>query len=137
MKHTKQNKHRRAKVAGIAAAALVAGIGLLVLSRMVAASGQKAAASAATQPAVAQTAPAGSPAPGGPLNPDVPARRAPLSPLQRKALNDQRMAGLLLLFSLMCLGLVGICVGWIVYDIRRSRPAWMTQTKYPVRTPRK
>jgi hypothetical protein len=47
------------------------------------------------------------------------------------------MGGLLLLFSLMCLGLCGICIGWIVYDIRRSRPAWMTQTKYPVRKPRK
>jgi hypothetical protein len=47
------------------------------------------------------------------------------------------MAALLLLFSLMGFGVAVVAVGWIVYDIRASRPAWMTQTKYPVRIPPK
>ena len=42
------------------------------------------------------------------------------------------MGGLTLLFSLMAFTLGITCVGWVIYDIRRSRPAWITQTKYPV-----
>lgn len=54
------------------------------------------------------------------------------TPAEKKLLAAQRFSGLLLLFSLMGFALGAICVGWVVYDIRRSRPAWMTQTKYPV-----
>ncbi|HOA71815.1 MAG TPA: hypothetical protein PL151_13230 [Phycisphaerae bacterium] len=138
MKRAKPDKHRRAKAVAVAVAALAAGIGLLVLSRMVIASGRKAAEEAA---AAAQTQPAGTTAPatdplGTPAvaDPD-PARRTP--PADPKAVTAQRLGGLLLLFSLMCFALVVICIGWIVHDIRRSRPAWMTQTKYPVHQRRK
>lgn len=124
---------------GIAAAALVAGIGLLVLSRTVIASGKKAAAeaaaAAATQPAT-QSAPADPAAPTAPAEPSNPAD--PTVPLPQQSANQkaaaaQRMGGLLLLFSLMCFSVGVISIGWTIYDIRRSRPAWMRQTKYPVR----
>lgn len=127
MKHAKADRHRRAKATAIAAVALVAGIGLVVLSRTVIASGKNAAAQAA------ESQPASEPAPAAPAVPADPNAPLPHQQANRKAAAAQRMGGLLLLFSLMCFSVAVIAIGWIVYDIRRSRPAWMTQTKYPVR----
>ncbi|MBI4579296.1 MAG: hypothetical protein HY718_06310 [Planctomycetes bacterium] len=133
MKHDKDSRGRvRAKAAGIAAGALVVGVGLIVLSRVLVASAEKAAA-AETRPATATAtaaAPADHPPPDGePHHP--PAGRD--QPASSKALAAQRLGALLLLFGLMGVGLAVLCTGWIIYDIRRSRPAWKTQTKYPVR----
>jgi len=149
MKHAKATRHRRLKAFAVAGIALAAGIGLLMLSRMVIASGERAAAealsaaeTARTQPAADSQSDAGTAdtsqrsgtatAPAG--DPAGPARVPPADP---RALTAYRLGGLLLLFSLMCFALVAICAGWIVYDIRRSRPAWMKQTKYPVHEKRK
>lgn len=130
MKQARTKRSVRIKAAAIAIAALAGGIGLLILSQMVFASAEKAAAeaaaAAATQPA---TAPAETDRPAG--------QDTATPPLDPKAASARNMGGLLLLFSLMCFALVVICVGWIVYDVRRSRPAWMRQTKHPVHQRRK
>lgn len=129
MKHAKTDKHRRAKAIGVAAAALVVGIGLLVLSQMVIASGRKAAEAATTQaasaPAATDTQPAST----------TPADKKPAA--DPKAVAAQRMGNLLLLFSLMSFGVTIAGVAWVIYDVRRSRPAWMTQTRYPAHQRRK
>ena len=41
------------------------------------------------------------------------------------------LSGILLMFSVACFLLTGVCIGWIVQAWRKSRPAWKTQTKYP------
>ena len=43
------------------------------------------------------------------------------------------MSGVLLLFGLMGFTVSGTCIILLVIDIRRSRPAWKTQTRYPRR----
>ena len=127
MKTTTNKNRQRAKAIGIAAGAVVFGVLLIILSQWALAS---AKASAQSQPAPAtSTAPASTTAPAGP------GPRAPSTP--PKVIATQRLAGLMLLFSLMSFGLAVVCVGWVIYDIRRSRPAWMTQTRYPVRRPKK
>lgn len=128
--HSKKRTRTNAILGTVGALAL--GIGLLFLSRMVHASAKRAAA--ATQPATAsapESAPTAEPAPAAkPASPsDSPSGRKPMD--TRQAANE-RMANLLLLFGLMAIGLAAVCAGWVVYDIRRSRPAWQTQTKYPV-----
>lgn len=130
MKHAKADKHRRAKAIAVAAVALVAGIGLLVLSRTVIASGKQAAAQAAESRPASEPAPAQPTAPTAPADSDAP---LPHQQANRKAATAERLGGLILLFSLMCFSVAVLAIGWIIYDIRRSRPAWMTQTKYPVR----
>lgn len=135
MKHKSSKTAVRMKAGGIAAAALAVGIGLLFLSRMAFSSAE----AAATQPAATQAAqsqPAQAPATTAPADasPGTPARGPRPNP---KAVNTQRLAMLLLLFGLISIGVTVVAAGWIVYDVRASRPAWMTQTKYPVRTPPK
>jgi hypothetical protein len=125
MKKDNPRKHPRAKAIGIAAGALAIGIGLLICSQLLFRSVREAAAVAASKPAASTPAPAAAPT-------SAPATPVKRSPAEQRAAANERMAGLLLLFSLMAFGLAVICVGWLVYDIRRSRPAWMTQTKYPV-----
>jgi len=129
MKHAKEKTRRRVKFAGIAVAAFVVGITLLVLSQLVLSSARKAAAE------TAETQPAGTTQPAVPAQTPTPSQTP--APVNTKLQAAQRMSGLLLLFSLMGFGLALICVGWIVYDVRRSRPAWMRQKKFPVRTPPK
>lgn len=129
MKQTKADKHRRAKAIGIAAVALVVGIGLLVLSQMLMISGRKAAAAAAASQAA--SAPAATDTQPASTSPHRPPRPDP------KAVADQRMGNLLLLFSMMSFGVTIAGVGWVIYDVRRSRPAWMKQTKYPAHQKRK
>lgn len=154
MKHEQSKTRKRMKAILLAVAALAVGIGLITLSRIVHASAQKEADepvatspdSSAEAPSEATTAPAGTPAtkpadvtapatsPADmPSTPDTttspPGGRKPTNPRQAAG---ERLAGLLLLFGLMAVGLCLIGAGWVVYDIRRSRPAWKTQTKYPV-----
>jgi hypothetical protein len=43
------------------------------------------------------------------------------------------MSGMLLLFSMAGFVVTVIALGWVFYDIRRSRPKWKTQTKFPKR----
>ena len=121
MKRSKLKHRDRFKAGGIVLAALVVGLGLLVLSRMIAPAGEPTSTAPVGEPT--STVPASAPAPGrGPLpaNPPVPGRGAALN-----------MSGLLLMFSLVSFAVAGIGIGWIVFDIRRSRPAWKTQKKYP------
>jgi ABC-type Na+ efflux pump permease subunit len=96
---------------------------------MVIASGRKAAEAATTQaasaPAATDTQPAST----------TPADKKPAA--DPKAVAAQRMGNLLLLFSLMSFGVTIAGVAWVIYDVRRSRPAWMTQTRYPAHQRRK
>jgi len=41
------------------------------------------------------------------------------------------LSSLILLFSMACLVVCIICVGWAVVEIRNARPAWQRQSKYP------
>ncbi len=131
--HEKRHVYRRLKVGGLALGAFVLGLGLLVLNRYILASNPAppTTASATTAPptttAPATTAPAEN-QPAGPA--ETPGDTDPDTSRQAAAAN---MAGLLLMIGLMCMAVSAVCVGWIVYDVRSSRPAWRTQTRYPRR----
>lgn len=104
------------------AASLLAGIALVFLSQVV-----KPARAAHTSVATAPASAPAAPLPGAP----TPTDPAP-APLRRDQ-GAQGLSNLLLLFGLMCLGVTITTIAWLVVEIRRSRPAWMTQTKYPRR----
>jgi hypothetical protein len=112
--HSDSHRKFRTKYTLYAVGALLGGITLLVLSQVV------SPAEKPSDTAVA-TAPAG---PGSPTQPASP---------ERGEASAKNLSGLLLLFGTACLLLCGICVGAVVWDVRRSRPAWKTQTKYPRR----
>ena len=125
MKHKPSRHTTRWKVVGLSAAFVAAGVVLIYLNSLVLGSlgvsdQQGATASAPAASAPASTAPAdrGSPTPG---------------PGDRRKAAAQSMSGLLLLLGLVGIGFGVVCVGWVVYDIYRSRPAWKTQKKYPRR----
>ena len=122
MKRAKKKHTLRWKFVGVALAGTAAGVLFMVLSVNVAHSEQTPQATAVTPTATAPAAPADAP---GPTEP----------PTQPPAGKDatQSMSGLLFMFSLISFAVPIICIGWIVVDIRRSRPAWKTQTKYPRR----
>jgi hypothetical protein len=61
-----------------------------------------------------------------------PAEDVPSSEEQRRAI-AQNMSSLLLMLGLVCLVVTAMCVGWVVWDVYHSQPAWKTQTKYPRR----
>jgi hypothetical protein len=84
-----------------------------------------AAAGLLVASAVARPAPKPSPAVA-----TAPADRGRRSSQEAAA---ERLAGLLLLFSLISVSVTVVCTIWLVVDIRNSRPAWMTQTRYPRR----
>jgi hypothetical protein len=92
----------------------------LILSRIVVSITEKPA----TNPLAASTRPAEAsedgPAPGSEDEGPRPARDPAVS-----------LSGILLMFSVACFLLTGVCVGWIVQVYRKSRPAWKTQTRYP------
>ncbi|HOW70831.1 MAG TPA: hypothetical protein PKY77_09540 [Phycisphaerae bacterium] len=118
MKHAHKS-HGRLKVIGIGIAALLVGIGLIVISFMIAPSPQEAEAASP-----AATLPASS----------APATTQPTRESQeesRRRASAQNMSNLVFMFGTLSFGVTAICAGWVVYDIRRSRPAWMTQTKFP------
>jgi hypothetical protein len=97
--------------------ALVGGVALVSLSRYV------KHRAATTQPAeVVATAPADqpvSPAPGR-----LP-RRTPSNP------SANALASLMLLFGMACLVIFCVCAGWLVVEIRNSRPTWQRQSRFP------
>ena len=99
----------RLKLIGYALLSLAAGVSLLVLSQLV----KPAARAAATTQTTAPTDNNRSPS--------------------REEASAQNMGGLLLLFSTAAFILMVVFVGWIMVDIRNSRPAWKRQTKYPRR----
>ncbi|GMU22855.1 MAG: hypothetical protein AMXMBFR13_29390 [Phycisphaerae bacterium] len=101
-------KHLRIKLIAMALGALAVGVTLLVLSGKV-------------QPA--DTAPAAAPA-------TAPADEHRPTEAEITARN---MSGILLLFGLVAILLSIVCVGWLVYDIRQSRPAWIRNPRYPQR----
>ena len=112
MKRTKPKPHRRLKAGATALVSLGVGLGLLVVSRIVSPPGKPGLPAPTTAPA---------PAPGpAPAKPPAPGRPAALN-----------MSGLLLLLSLVFFAVTLVSVGWIVFDVRRCRPAWKTQKKYP------
>ncbi len=116
---------RRLKAAGIALAALAGGAILLYASLTVSARARTVAGTQAAGAAPPAGAPATTPS-------DAPESPDPQPPGNRAAV-AQSMGSMLLLLAMMALAVGLIAVGWIVYDIRRSRPKWMTQTKYPTR----
>lgn len=59
----------------------------------------------------------------------APASRIP--PIDPKKATAQNMSNMLLLFSLVGFALTGVGIGWLVYQIRQSRPAWQKQQRYP------
>ncbi|HSW45810.1 MAG TPA: hypothetical protein VLM89_09585 [Phycisphaerae bacterium] len=130
MKHKHGKTKTRWKAAGLAALFLGAGVLLLILSSVVIRPFQQPAPSAdqAAASAPAATAPASQPA--TPSNQT--GKTEPTEKDHREA-SAENFRGLLILMGLISLGFGVICVGWIVYDIYRSRPAWKTQTKYPRR----
>lgn len=118
MKQTHKS-HGRLKAIGIGIATLVAGIGLIVLSVKIAPAPKKTE----TAPPAAATATSSAPAATQPARESNEERRSRAS--------AQNMSNVVFMFGMIGLGVSVICAGWVVYDIRRSRPAWMTQTKYP------
>jgi Na+/glutamate symporter len=107
---SKRDRHAKAKAIGGTVLSVIAGVLLLVLSRAV------APESPPEKTGVEATA------------------TAPASQNQEQRREDaaaESLSGLLLLFATVGFLLACVCVGWLVYEIRRSRPAWKTQTKYP------
>jgi len=103
------------KPIGYAALMLAVGVTLLLLNRMVKLSPEPASDAAARPPT---TAPA-----SGAEKDD--------SPRQPEDAATENLSGLLLLFSMAAFLVCAICIGWLVVEIRKARPAWKTQKKYP------
>lgn len=96
---------------------LAGGIALLLLSQYV-------KHKAATKTPVATTATL----PADETVPPVPGR------LPRRRQADpaaSTLSSLLLLFAMACFVSCCICIGWLVVEIRNSRPAWKRQTRFP------
>ena len=118
MKQAKKS-HNRLKAIGIGIAGLAAGIVLIVLSLKVAPPPKDAGTGPSAATAPATSAPATT-WPAGEENDE-----------RRSRASAQNLSNLIFMFGMLSFGVTAICAGWVVYDIRRSRPAWMTQTKYP------
>ncbi|NLX12380.1 MAG: hypothetical protein GXY44_01830 [Phycisphaerales bacterium] len=98
----------RWKVAGYTGLFLVLGIGLLVLSQVI-------RPSTPTEQ-VPQTSTA-------PVDQDRPA--------PGKDASAENLSNMMVLFGTAALIGSVVGIGWIVIDIRNSRPVWKTQTKFP------
>ena len=128
MKHAKPARKQRTKLILMAAGMWVLGLLLIFLSIQI-----RPAAEAATpaKPAATASAPATSSAPATrPAPASPPTGRQPLDP---GTTVNRNMSGLLLLFGLVAFTVTWVCVILVVADIRKSRPAWQTQTRYPRR----
>ncbi len=112
---------RRLKAAGIAVAALAGGAILLYASLTLSARAGAAAETPAADAASPASAPSSAPESPEPRTPD------------HRAAVARSMGSMLLLLSMMAWAVGLIAIAWIVYDIRHSRPRWMTQTRYPTR----
>lgn len=111
MTRTKPARHFPWKPVVYALLALALGVTLLVFSQVVKPSGE---------PGAEEPAPA--PAPESEDDKDAPAQDDSAA---------RNLSGMLLLFSAAAFLLCVICIGWLVIEIRKARPAWKTQTKYP------
>ena len=114
MARSKSTSHVPMKPLVYAVLALVGGITLLILSQLVKYSAAPPSATA-TAPA---TAPASEP------QEDQPTR-------SRKEATAQSLSGLLLLFGAAGFVVCVVCIGWFVLEVRKARPAWKKQQKYP------
>jgi hypothetical protein len=110
MARMKQSQIFRLKLIGVAVLGLVVGIGLITLSFVVSPDQDQA------QTTTAPASPADQPG----------------APTQQQS-SAQSMGGLMLLFGSAGIVLCIVCLGWLVVDIRNSRPAWKRQQKYPRR----
>lgn len=119
MKHNKPTPRLRLKLIAMAAGMAALGGLLLFLSIQI-----KPDKPLRPLPRTSATAPATAPA-------SAPAAPDPEDRAQRAA--AQNMSGMLMLFSLVAFTISAISIGYLVVEIRRSRPAWMTQTRYPRR----
>jgi hypothetical protein len=122
MTRAKHTSRLSVKPIAYGAASLLAGIALLIFSQL---AKPKPAADADDATA---TAPASSSAPDAPPASQTPPDEPEPDQRDRAA---QNLSGVLLLFSMCGFALFAVCVGWLVRDIRRARPAWKKQTKYP------
>jgi hypothetical protein len=130
MKHAKPASKQRLKLILMAAGMAALGVLLIFLHIKIQPESGRAAASTAVTPPTA-TAPATSPASApAPTSAPAPANRPAPDP---KAASARSLGAMFLLFGLMSFTVSGACVLLIVLDIRKSRPAWKTQTKYPRR----
>jgi hypothetical protein len=118
MKH-KAPKNQRLKLTLAAVGMAVLGVLLIFLSILTRPETPSPAEATAS-------APASAPAPG-----TTPPARNP--PIDQKTATARNMSSMLLLFGLMSFTVTGVCVILLILDIRRSRPAWKTQTRYPRR----
>ena len=124
MKHAKPAPKQRLKFALMAVGMFLLGALLVFLYIEIQPGSGRAAPSAGIQPTT--TAPA-----SAPTSAPAPTHRPP--PVDPKAASARNMSAMLLLFGLMAFTVSGVCVLLIILDIRKSRPAWKTQTKYPRR----
>jgi|WetSurMetagenome_2_1015567.scaffolds.fasta_scaffold437684_1 hypothetical protein len=98
--------------------ALLGGIVLLIVSQVV---------KPKVEPSAERPAPTTTSAPADDSTPAFPGH--PSRPRGDAA--AQNLSGLLLLFGVAFFVLACICIGWLVREIQKSRPAWKRQTKYP------
>lgn len=130
MKNAKHPPKQRLKLALLAVGMAVLGVLLVFLYIQIQpGTNRQANTPAATQPTGSQpatTAPASAPA-----SAPAPSHRPP--PEDPRAASARNMGAMLLLFGLMSFTVSGVCILLIILDIRKSRPAWQTQTKYPRR----
>ena len=113
MKHSKHSKQRYQLIL-MATGMAVLGALLLFLSVRI-----KPDYTPAREARTPATAPATSPA-------DSPTER-------QKSVAAMNMSGMLMLFGLVAVGVSITCIGLLIVEIRRSRPAWMTQQRFPRR----
>lgn len=99
---------KRWKAIGYTALAFILGVGLIVLSQVIRPS---------THPGPA------------PQTSSAPTDQDP-APKGNDA-SAQNLSNMMVLFGTAALIGTVIGIGWIVIDIRNSRPAWKTQTKFP------
>ena len=122
MKHAKTPRWQRLKLPLMAVGMALLGAVLVLLSVRI----RPESVYLADKPTATTSAPATQPA-------SAPAPTDQQRPIDPRAVAARNMSGVLLLFGLMGFTVSGTCIILLVIDIRRSRPAWKTQTRYPRR----
>lgn len=134
MKHTPSTSNQRLKLILLGVGMAVLGVLLIFLYLLVRPPSESTAgpAGAATPTTLPTTLPSSQPATAPASAPATPPthQRPPIDP---RAAGARNMSAMLLLFALMAFTVTGVCALLLVIDIRKSRPAWKTQTKYPRR----
>jgi hypothetical protein len=130
MRHAKPASKQRLKLILMAVGMAALGALLIFLYVKIQPSPEQLTGTAVTPPTT--TAPATAPA-SAPSPTSAPASSHRPAPIDPKAASARNMSAMFLLFGLMSITVSGACVLLIILDIRKSRPAWKTQTKYPRR----